>query len=96
MDPESKPNTSHVPFRSDDAGAHAMTKKDFEVIARAIATMEIGKSFYAAHVKMAAHMANHLEETNPRFNRSVFILACMPRWMVGTAHANRWEREARK
>lgn len=72
-----------------------MTKKDFELLAEIM--RESGGDFRSntAHAAHAGMMAERLATTNPRFDRSKFILACMPRWMVGTNKCNVWERMAR-
>ena len=46
-----------------------MTRKHFEMIAEAL---KEAKASYT----VVTNLADKLEETNPRFNRSVFIQAC--------------------
>lgn len=72
-----------------------MTKKDFELLARTIANQRDVFSSNGMHAVFASELAHELAEENPRFDRSRFILACMPRTHVGTRHANVWERIAR-
>ena len=72
-----------------------MSKQDFELLAEAM--RESGGDFRSntAHAAHAGMLAERLAKTNPRFDRSRFVLACMPRWMVGTSQSNVWERMAR-
>jgi hypothetical protein len=60
-----------------------MTKKDYEVIAKAIYWSLIQSSklewqdHYIDQFRMTArHVANALERENPRFNRDLFMQAC--------------------
>lgn len=66
-----------------------MTKKDYEIIARAI-------SNYPDHalsvLGFATHMAHELAMHNPRFNTKIFIRACMPSWVIGTKAEAKWEK----
>jgi hypothetical protein len=47
-----------------------------------------------AHAMFAHDAARELARTNDRFDRSRFVMACMPRHHIGTRHANVWERTA--
>ena len=71
-----------------------MTRKDFEKIAAIIRETKTAANNYR-HAMLAVEFASALAETNPRFDRARFIMACMPRHMVGTSKANVWERRAR-
>jgi hypothetical protein len=71
-----------------------MTRRDFELIATAIAASGSRFKSDAAHVGFASDMADALAWTNPRFDRCRFLKACQPSWTVGTRHANAWERAA--
>jgi len=60
-----------------------MTKKDYELIAKAIygsliqsGSLEWQDRFIEQHRITARHVANALERTNPRFNRDKFMDAC--------------------
>jgi hypothetical protein len=60
-----------------------MTKKDFELIARAIREAPIEGSAYGAHAHdvragLADHFAGLLAEGNPRFDRELFVAAAAP------------------
>lgn len=61
-----------------------MTKKDFEVIAEAIRSSTLW--WISGHLgwTLAKEMADELEKTNPRFDRSKFIRACTPAGMDGS------------
>lgn len=71
-----------------------MSKQDYEEIAAVIRDRASSFKSNAAHAAFASCMAHMLREENPHCDRSRFILACMPRWMVGTNKANVWERIA--
>lgn len=51
-----------------------MTKKDFEMIAEVIATAWHGSQ--ETRTDLSNKMADALENTNPRFNRELFLTAC--------------------
>jgi hypothetical protein len=72
-----------------------VSRKDYEAIAAV--ERESGDLFRSnsAHAIHAGRLAAMLAEDNARFDRARFIAACMPTWMVGTRHANVWERVAR-
>lgn len=73
-----------------------MTRQHFELIAAAIRD---GREHFAsnrAHARFAGEMADALAPTNGRFDRSRFVLACMPPAWVGTRHEAAWECVARK
>lgn len=57
-----------------------MTRKDFELIAKAIRTemdvWEDGSKGKIALIYLAQNMANQLQGTNPRFDRERFLTAC--------------------
>lgn len=72
-----------------------MTKQDFELLARTIGDSRDEYRSNTAHAYFARKMADVLATTNPRFDRSRFILACMPRVFVGSNKSNVWERAAR-
>lgn len=71
-----------------------MTRSDFIIIATTIRHLRHTFKSNAAHVEAARVMAYSLADTNPRFDRAKFIMACMPTAWVGTNKANVWEREA--
>ena len=58
-----------------------MTKKDYELIARVLDSSAqaqavnpfTGKNIY---VELVEDFAKALQETNPRFNREIFLTAC--------------------
>lgn len=71
-----------------------MTKKDFEIIAE---TIRDGREYFGSntgHAQFASDFAQRLTETNPRFDRARFIMACMPSAWVGSSKANPWDRIA--
>jgi len=87
------------------------SRQDFELIAAMIAgdavipnprvgrtSVRVTSVFKSnkAHAAFAGMMADTLTTTNPRFDRQRFVMACMPKWMVGTRHEATWEREARR
>ena len=51
-----------------------MTKKDYELIAEVLATSWHGSQELKSGI--AYNMAEALEDTNPRFNREIFLKAC--------------------
>lgn len=51
-----------------------MTKKDFQLIADVIA--QAWHASADSRADLAHAMADKLEDTNPRFNRELFIKAC--------------------
>jgi|DEB0MinimDraft_3_1074331.scaffolds.fasta_scaffold13059_5 hypothetical protein len=60
-----------------------MSRKDYELIARAIygsliqsGSLESQDKYADQHRLTARHVANALERTNPRFDRDRFIEAC--------------------
>jgi hypothetical protein len=53
-----------------------MTKKDFELIAAVCRTRLYGDLTKAQRDTVAAHFADALERTNPRFDRERFLKAC--------------------
>ena len=60
-----------------------MTRKDYEVIAKAIygSLIQSGKLSWQDHYfdqfrMTARHVANALERDNPRFEREKFLMAC--------------------
>ena len=56
-----------------------MTKKDYELIAKAIkeiATLQTNKQAGIAIHTVAANIALHMGNTNPQFDRSKFLNAC--------------------
>jgi hypothetical protein len=72
-----------------------MTRQDFELIARNIRDQREHFASNTAHARFASATAATLSTTNPRFDRSRFILACMPTAWVGSPKSNIWERLAR-
>lgn len=71
-----------------------MSRMHFEAIARTIAEQRESFRSNLAHAQFASDMAKTLAETNPRFDRPKFIMACMPKAWVGTKHSSAWERIA--
>jgi len=60
-----------------------MSKKDYELIAKAIygsliqsGSLEWQERFTEQHRITARHIANALERTNPRYDRERFLTAC--------------------
>jgi len=53
-----------------------MTKRDFELIADAIATMPLALDL-ADRKTVACHFAKVLRATNPRFRQELFVAVCM-------------------
>ncbi len=60
-----------------------MTKKDYELIAKAIhvsliwsGSLEAQDRFIEQHRMTAGYVADALERTNPRFNKDKFMAAC--------------------
>lgn len=53
-----------------------MTKKDFELIAKIIATIDNRWQVNLTSQLVAEHFAIELAATNPRFDRTKFIAAC--------------------
>lgn len=54
-----------------------MTKKDFELIANAINELFLGHKNWSRSLEQVANkLAEKLAETNPRFNREKFLIAC--------------------
>ncbi len=54
-----------------------MTKKDFKLIAEAINSIMLPEPSAALRRTIALHFSQALRPTNPRFNSSKFIQACM-------------------
>ncbi len=50
-----------------------MSKKDYELIARAIRETHITKG---DKQKVVSKLADHFEKDNPSFKRNVFLIAC--------------------
>jgi hypothetical protein len=71
-----------------------VSRRDFELIATAIANGREHFASNAAHALFASEMAHALAVTNPRFDRARFVRAAMPRAWAGTRHEAAWEREA--
>lgn len=61
---------------------HSMTKEDFEATAKILREFPYGNYFdnrsaaYEFKANFTSRVADELEKTNPRFNRSKFIAAC--------------------
>lgn len=60
-----------------------MTRKDYELVAKAIygsliqsCSLEWQDRFIEQHKMTARHVANALERANPRFNRDRFMAVC--------------------
>lgn len=52
-----------------------MTKKDFELIAKAINEIKFDDKFH--QLGLAQHFAGRLQKTNPNFDAERFIKACI-------------------
>jgi hypothetical protein len=71
-----------------------MTRQHFDYLA--LTTRNASEYFKSngAHADYAAALAGALAACNPRFDAERFILACMPRYLVGARGSNAWERVA--
>lgn len=52
-----------------------MTRRDYEQIARVIRGLDIGE---VTRCRVAQRFADELEVTDPRFDRTRFLTACVP------------------
>lgn len=52
-----------------------MTRRDYEQIARVICGLDIGE---VTRCRVAQRFADELEVTDPRFDRTRFLTACVP------------------
>lgn len=74
----------------------AMSKKDYELIARTIQDSRTDFKSNKTHAQFAGYMAYKLAEDNPRFDLARFMQACMPTVWVGSTKEAAWDRVAAK
>ena len=72
-----------------------MTRKDYIALADAISSEHELFNNNLAHAQFASRIARVLANDNVRFDRSRFIMACMPRAWVGTNKSSHWARIAK-
>lgn len=70
----------------------AMSKKDYELIARHIARSDDRFKTNKDQVAFVKELAAAIAAENTKFRRAFFIRACIPPWVTGTRKQASWDQ----